>query len=180
MNLNTLTPHKLDYTYEIKSFDCGDPDLNDFLFNDAKNYLKELMAITYIIEYQGKIAAYFCLLNDKVVFSTSDIQNRSLWNRFNRHHQIPNLKRRKNYPAAKIGRLAVSNELKGKGIGIFILDIVRNLLLEKMDIACRFITVDAYRTAFEFYRKNGFEFLLTEDEGELIRLMYFDLKRALI
>ena len=30
----------------ISSFDCGDNDLNDFLLNDAKNYLKSMLAVT--------------------------------------------------------------------------------------------------------------------------------------
>jgi predicted GNAT family N-acyltransferase len=176
MNLESLTPIRLNQDYELKSFDCGDTDLNNFLFNDAKDYLKELMAITYVIEYENKVIAYFCLLNDKVVFDTLDTQKKSFWNRFNRRNQIPNSKRRKNYPATKIGRLAVSKECKGQGIGYFIIDTIQSLILNRMDIACRFITVDAYQTAFNFYMKNGFEFLSTEDENESIRLMYFDLK----
>ena len=34
----------------IKPFDCGDQDLNEFLLNDAINYQKELMAVTYLLE----------------------------------------------------------------------------------------------------------------------------------
>ncbi|MDR0865602.1 MAG: GNAT family N-acetyltransferase [Candidatus Symbiothrix sp.] len=180
MNLEALTPTKLSHDYEIKNFDCGDVDLNVFLLNDAKNYLNELMSITYVIEYENQIIAYFCLLNDKVVFDTLDTQEKSLWNRFNRRNQIPNSKRRKNYPAAKIGRLAVTKDFKGGGIGRFIINMIQSIILKKMDIACRFITVDAYRDAFGFYLKNGFEFLSTEDEGESVRLMYFDLKNIIL
>lgn len=34
----------------IKPFDCGDADLNDFLFDDAKNYLEAMLAVTYLLE----------------------------------------------------------------------------------------------------------------------------------
>ena len=40
---------------------------------------------------------------------------------------------------------------------------------------CRFITVDAYRSAIPFYEKNGFLPLQEEDDGSPTRLMYFDL-----
>ncbi|OAV67261.1 hypothetical protein Barb4_02533 [Bacteroidales bacterium Barb4] len=180
INLNALTINKLDQDYDFKWFDCGDVDLNNFLFNDAKNYYTEMMAVTYLVEYEGKTIAYFSLLNDKVVFDTSNIPAKGFWNHFNRRNRIPNPKRRKNYPAVKIGRLAVASEFNGQGIGRFILHTVQKLLLGRMDIACRFITVDAYPTAFDFYRKNAFEFLSAEDVKESTRLMYFDLKSILL
>lgn len=176
----SLAFNKLSGNYNIKPFDCGDTDLNGFLFEDSKNYLSELMAVTYLIESQEQTVAYFCLLNDKVTFDTSDTRKKSFWNRFNRRNSIPNNKRRQNYPAVKIGRLAVNKEFCGQRIGRFILDSVKSRLLDKNDIGCRFITVDAYDSAFKFYEKNGFEFLSDEDESESTRLMYFDLKSLYI
>lgn len=41
---------------------------------------------------------------------------------------------------------------------------------------CRFVTVDAYRSAIPFYRKNDFEFFTSADFADRTRLMYFDLK----
>jgi predicted GNAT family N-acyltransferase len=180
MNLKSLTLTKLNSHHNITQFDCGDVDLNGFLLNDAVNYLNELMSITYTIEYNHQVVAYFCLLNDKVTFDTSNVYNKKFWNRFNRLNQIPNPKRRKGYPAVKIGRLAVSNLFKGQHIGQFVLESIQSLILSKMDIACRFITVDAYQSAFDFYLKNDFNYLSSEDEGESTRLMYFDLKNILL
>lgn len=34
----------------IKSFNCGDTDLNDFLFNEAPLYSDALLAVTYVYE----------------------------------------------------------------------------------------------------------------------------------
>ena len=61
MILIRLTPN-----YELTDFDCGDEQLNNFLFEDAKPSLELRVANTFIQEDEGRIAAYFCILNDKV------------------------------------------------------------------------------------------------------------------
>ncbi len=44
---------KLEDNETIKSFDCGDADLNDFIINEAHHYRKALLAVTYIFEDKG-------------------------------------------------------------------------------------------------------------------------------
>ncbi|GHT56242.1 N-acetyltransferase [Bacteroidia bacterium] len=167
---------RLEEDTPISSFDCGDIDLNDFLFNDAKNYLKVMLAITYLVKIDDEIAAYFCLsydaLNRTAILTEEE---KALWNKVGR--KIPNSKRRKTYPSVKIGRLAVAKKYAGYGIGRRIIDTVTMMYLyEQHHAACRFITVDAYRTAFPFYEKAQFRYLTTKDTDEDTRAMYFDLK----
>jgi GNAT superfamily N-acetyltransferase len=179
LNTNTLSVLKLESGTHIKPFECKDADLNNFLFDDAKNYYNELLAATYLVEYNEKrLAAYYCLFNDKIVFDFSGKEDpkRKWWQKFNKKNKIHFNKHRKNYPAVKIGRLAVASDFEGNGIGSFIIDTVTNMLITNRDTGCRFLTVDAYRNALGFYQKNGFEFLSSEDENEDTRLMYFDLK----
>ncbi len=57
---------RLSDDHALGSFDCGDNDLNDFLLNDAKAFQKKQIAYTYLLTDNGKILAYFCLLNDKI------------------------------------------------------------------------------------------------------------------
>ena len=158
---------------EIPAFRSKDSDLNDFLLNDAKKFLAELLAVTYLFvdTESNRTVAYFSLLNDKVAF---DPDERHLWNRINRN--ISNRKRRKSYPSVKIGRLAVSKEYEGTGVGSAILDLVKRRFISGNRTGCRFIAVDAYAEATEFYRKNGFDFLTEKDKNDETRLMFFDLK----
>lgn len=58
---------------ELKGFDCGDEDLNNFLVEDAKGFLDKRIATSFILEDEGNIVAYFCLLNDKI--SRQDVTN---------------------------------------------------------------------------------------------------------
>ena len=62
MRLVPLTPD-----YPLVAFDCGDNDLNRFLLDDAKPSQELRIANTFILEADdGRVAAYFCLLSDKV------------------------------------------------------------------------------------------------------------------
>ena len=103
MDISSFNLFPLNETTEILPFCCKDDELNNFLFDDAKKYLADLIAVTYLLvdRQAQKTVAYFSLLNDKVSY---DPEERSLWNRINR--KISNNKRRKTYPSVKIGRLA--------------------------------------------------------------------------
>lgn len=167
-------------TDTIKPFDCGDADLNGFLLesNDdvpnATQHAKQLLAVTYLLEDvdSGKTIAYFSLLHDRI---ERDLAEKSVWNRLSR--RIPNAKRRRSYPAIKIGRLAVSEEYKSQGFGSKILGLVKQWYSTDNRAGCRYITVDALRSAVEFYQRNHFEKLLSGDDKEDTVLMYYDLKR---
>ncbi len=158
----------------IKPFKCQDDDLNSFLFDDAQKYLADLMAVTYLLEDlpSKKTVAYFSLLNDKITF---DPNQRSIWNRLSR--RIANAKRRKHYPAVKIGRLAISEEYAGQGLGRDIIRLIKFMFTHGNRTGCQFVTVDAYRNAVGFYQKCGFDFISEKDREEVTRSMYYDLKR---
>ena len=40
----------LSLEHQINTFDCGDPDLNDFLQNDAILFFEKRIASTYVLE----------------------------------------------------------------------------------------------------------------------------------
>ena len=167
---------RLEENTPLSSFDCGDIDLNDFLHNDSKNYLKSMLAVTYLIKVENEIAAYFCLSYDSLTRTTVlTEEEKALWNKVGR--KIPNSKRRKTYPAVKIGRLAVAKDYSGLGLGKQLLLSVREMYInEPHHAGCRFITVDACRSALDFYEKNRFRYLTSKDKDEDTRAMYFDLK----
>ncbi len=171
MDFSKLTFRQIEPDTEIKSFKCGDSDLNDFLYEDAKAYLNKMMAVTYVLEDSERTIAYYSLLNDKIVF---DPDEKPHWNRLNR--AIPNRKRRRDYPAVKIGRLAVSEEYKGMNIGRMILLQIKIMFARMNRSGCRFLTVDAYQDAVPFYEKCGFHTLSSKDVDDPTRAMYFDLR----
>lgn len=172
MDFSEFTQIQLSSDTDIKPFKCAEDDLNGFLFEDAKHFQSELMAVTYLIEHKEEnvTVAYFSLLADKISFNPEE---RTTWNRLNRN--IPNPKRRRNYPAVKIGRLAVNEKYAGQGIGTFVLDSIKYAFTTVKRLGCRFLTVDALNTAAPFYEKNGFRFFTEQDRDDETRLMFYDL-----
>jgi predicted GNAT family N-acyltransferase len=155
----------------IKPFESEDGDLNDFLLHDAKNYARSRLSVTYLLETETETVAYFSLSNDKLI---KDEESPSMWNKLNR--AIANEKRRRSYPAVKIGRLAVSKNHMRSGIGRLILDfVIRMYISNHQRSGCRFITVDAYRKSTSFYEKVNFKYLTNKDMEDATRTMYLDL-----
>jgi len=163
---------RLDEDERIETFDCGDADLDDFIINEAPMYRDALLAVTYVMEQDGIPIAYFSLANDRV--SIQDFDTNTEFNRFRRQRFV-NEKRIRSYPAVKVGRFAVSASVRGEGIGSMLLDFIKAYFIIDNKTGCRFITVDAYRSAIPFYEKNGFLPLLADDDDATTRLMFFDL-----
>ena len=131
-----------------------------------------MFTVTYLIQRDTEILAYFSLSNDRI--TRYDV-GKSEWNKLNRN--VANDKRKKSYPAVKLGRLAVDKQSAQLGFGRLILHYIRETYANDLQTAgCRFITVDAYAAATDFYERNGFKFMTQEDEGKDTRTRYFDLK----
>ena len=162
--------------YPIKPFDCEDEDLNDFLFNEAVSYQKELLATTFVMENDKQTLGYYSLLNDSLQLKEEMFASKSQFRKFLRE-LMPYPKRHlKTIPALKIGRLAIDKTFKGKGLGSVIMaNIISKCIKMNEEQACRLITVDAYKQAVPFYQKMGFKFIIEGDKDDTTRLMFLDL-----
>ena len=145
----------------LPSFDCGDEDLNDFFLTDASKWQEELMSVTYYLELEGKAVLYFSLSNDKISASTLP---KGIWRKIK--NKFPHRKHRNDYPAVKIGRFAVHKDFsrKPEHWGSMAMDYIKEWMVSDNKTGCCFITVDAYISAVDFYIKNGFKFLGSQEE----------------
>lgn len=161
--------------YKLTQFDCGDSDLNDFLLDDAKKAYELRIANTFILEDDGRIVAFFCLLNDRI--SRNEITG-SRWKKIKAC--FPASKQFRSYPCIKIGRFAVSLDYRGMNVGTWLMDMLKERLnAVQNQSAFRYITVDAYLSSVPFYEKNGFKPLIKKEEDEHTRLMFFDMMDVL-
>ncbi|MBR2368913.1 MAG: GNAT family N-acetyltransferase [Paludibacteraceae bacterium] len=160
----------------LNSFNCGDEELNEFILSKASEYKKTLLAVSYVLEENGNPIAYFALSNDNLsaeIFESKTNFNRQMRKRF------VNEKRRKHFPAVKIGRLAVDLNSDKKGVGSALLYTIKYTLIDNQKSGCRFITVDAYNDAIGFYEKNGFVMVNAFNPEKRTQPMFFDLAQLL-
>ena len=171
-NLDNYYIRRLQENETIKSFDCGDDDLNDFIMNRADDYHKAMLSVTYVFEHKasGKIIGYFSLANDKI--SIDDFGNNTEFNRF-RRKRFTNEKRIRSYPSVKICRLGIDNDFRGYGVGTKLINFIKLFYSKDNKAGCRFLTVDAYHNAVAFYERNMFQIL--RDDDRKTHLLYYDL-----
>jgi GNAT superfamily N-acetyltransferase len=172
-----------DYTFvslhgvdELNGFDCGDDEINEFLFEDAVNFQIEKITNTYLFKEGNTIVAFFSISNDCL----NDIgYGNNIWNKFHRKTKLPNEKRIRQYPSVKITRLGINKNFQGKGLSHQLLDFIKGWTFMEHKPACRLLILDAYNQPKQItlYQKNDFNFLLTSDANDKQRFMYFDLKR---
>ena len=96
---------------------------------------------------------YFSLSNDKL--AAIEV-SKSFWRKIKNH--FPHDKHRKDYPAVKIGRFAVNSKYQhtSEHWGTEALNFIKQWMVTDNKTGCRFITVDAYKQAVPFYKKNNF------------------------
>ena len=175
MDLENAQLRRLGADDVVTQFDCGDDDLNDFILTDAPLYYRVRLATSYVLENRvsGDVIGYFSLAHDRI--SLTDFPSNSAYNRF-RKQFFAQGKMFKSYPALKICRLATDSRYRGEGVGTMLVNMIIASYKKESKAGCRFITVDAYAGALDFYFKQGFVPLSKDDEGSDTRLLYFDLE----
>ena len=81
--LSSFVIRKLGKMETVKSFDCKDVDLNDFIINESTLYRKALLAVSYVMEKiedrnHEDIIAYFSLANERI--SLTDFKDKTALN----------------------------------------------------------------------------------------------------
>ncbi|MHB9095956.1 MAG: N-acetyltransferase [Eubacteriales bacterium] len=144
----------VDYSpgYKLGDFDCGTPDYNEFLINDAPIYIQQNLCQVKLLlnEQNADIIGYIALCSDSFTLDPDEKAKEGLNIPFN------------SVPALKIGKLAVSGKHKDQPYGSFLLGLVLGYVeqINALGVGCRFIVVDAdvehNPETPKFYELNGF------------------------
>ena len=173
-----------------KPFSCDDEDLDEFFAKDALLYQEKLLGKTYLFclkEDPTTIITAFSLSNDSIRITNSLKEE-------DKEHFLEEAELRdktmKRFPSVLIGRFATDTHFEGKGYGSAVMEFIKTLFRINNRTGCRFLIVDAYNNhrTLHFYEKNGFKYLIEDEESEATyvgvsknklplntRLMYFDL-----
>jgi predicted GNAT family N-acyltransferase len=140
----------LNREHDRNSFDCGDPDLNFFIKNLSSSFLKRNLCGIHILQDDNdpcKILGYYAIAPMSVEYEKLP----------------PNIKKKyppqmQMIPAFLLGKLAVREEAKGKGLGeILLMDALSFIAEESKRPGGAFVMVDAKNeNAQSFYKKYGF------------------------
>ncbi len=146
----------LQESHDRKSFDCGVPQLNEFLQKTARQHRDKGLSNTYALVDESDpvtIIGFFTL-------SFLEVDIEKLPFQYSR-----NLPKKSRIPAAKLARLAVAKAFHGKGYGALLLTEAIRRVISVVNVAGAItgFFVDAKDTkASSFYIYFGFIYLLDD------------------
>lgn len=135
----------------LDGFVCGKPGLDTFLSDGAHTFHQGRIGFTRVVfhsEWKGPVG-YFTLANDAIPLTQSENDALGLVD----HVGISA------FPAVKIGRLAVHQDLHRQGVGSAIMRLILGEVLDLDSLsAARLLVIDADNddAVLAFYRKHGF------------------------
>ena len=162
---NNLVISALDNTHDRPNFQYGNDQLDNYLKKQAKQDIKRRISRVFIAtlpEEPATVVGYYTLSSLSIELD-----------------QLPEETKRKlpkhPIPGALIGRLAVSKDAQGQGIGRLLLaDAIKRTLAVSQEIAIYTIVVDAIdKQAASFYRQYGFSTLVSHENRLYLPLKSF-------
>ena len=147
-------PQADETTYQIQplgsnhdrvEFSCGVESLDRYLQRQARQDSERKLATIFVLTSDGStIAGFYSLSAQTIMADELPAAPASKLPRFP-------------LPATLLGRMAVSESLRGRRLGEFLLmDALRRAWLARQQVASRAVTVDAKQGAREFYIRYGF------------------------
>ena len=160
LRIEKLSPAHTNILSNLESYE---PELVNFLVEDALDQQNKMLSITYLwfIKGTNDFVGYITLLADKI---SLDAPLKEEFRKMGITY--------KSLPAMKIGRLCVDNKFIRKGIGKLMVEFgIYHAKKICESVGCRFITLDAKRNedknkdSLHFYRRMGFEILKIRQKG---------------
>ena len=158
-------PVPLTAEHDVSAFDCGEPALNDWLHHHAlKN--ESRFSRTYVVCEGNRVVAYYCI-------SAGAIQRSAAPGKIRRN--APDA-----IPVSVIGRLAVSRDHAGQGLGADILaDALRRIALASQNIGIAALLIHAKSEAAKRFYMRCAEFIEYPTDSRILFLPIDTVAKAL-
>lgn len=151
---------KLTDAHAKKAFDCGDPELNDWLKKFAKQHKEKGLSSTFVVvDNQGssEILGFYAI-------SLAELLNADLPEPLRK--RLP-----QRVPAFRLGRLATARSHQGKGIGeTMLFDAIDRVTRLSSEIGGTMLIVNAKASAINFYSRYGFEQMDSHPQNLFLRI----------
>jgi predicted GNAT family N-acyltransferase len=165
INPTNLRYEVLNSSHNLASFDCGLDDemgLNDFIHNEALDFQRENLGITYLFFYKNTIVGFVTLAMSQIETKQTKVK-------------LPIETTIKDYPALMIGRLAVDNNYRGQDVGkslcLWCASKAKKLSEE---LGCRLVITMTNGNKSKFYERCGFD-MVPKFEKKSKKWMYLAL-----
>jgi GNAT superfamily N-acetyltransferase len=154
--LRLSAPVPLTAEHDLAAFDCGEPLLNDWLRHRAlKN--ESRFSRTYVVCAGNRVVGYFCI-------SAGSVERGAAPGKVRRN--APDL-----IPVSIIGRLAVSRDHAGRGLGADLLsDALRRIALASQSIGIGAVMVQAKDEAAKRFYLRCAEFIEYPEDSRTLFL----------
>ncbi|MBL8908527.1 MAG: GNAT family N-acetyltransferase [Rhizobiales bacterium] len=149
-------PVPLSVEHDLTGFDCGEPALNDWLrLRAMRNESK--FSRTYVVCEGRRVVAYFCI-------SAGAVERDAAPGKLRRN--APNT-----IPVSVIGRLAVSRDYAGRGLGADLLsDALRRIAIASQSIGIGAVMVHAKDEAAKRFYLRCAEFVEYPEDSRILFL----------
>ena len=130
--------------HALSGFECGVPELDDWLIRSALQAAANNTARTFVWTDDGRVVAYYALAGHQ-------IERETVPGKVARGSPV-------HIPAVILGKLALARHLHGTGLGAELLvDALERVLVATQNVAARVVVVDAVdERAVRFYERFGF------------------------
>lgn len=168
---------KLSESFHIKPFCSSNPAIDSHLFNSAKIYQQHLLSVHYVLENDIESIAFYALSNDLLQIDSGSSSQRTFrgFIKKNISDQIKyELLNWPTFPAVKLDFIAVNTKYQRSGIGGKLLEAIIGNFRENNKTGCLFLTASVLNNlaTVNFYKKNNFVFLTSQDQTDESRIMY--------
>jgi GNAT superfamily N-acetyltransferase len=151
-----MAPVPLTASHDLSAFNCGVPALDDWLKNRALQN-ESRFSRTYVVCLSNRVVAYFCISAGSV--ARTDVPGKLRRN-------APD-----NIPVATIGRLAVSRDHTGRGLGSDLLsDALRRIAVASRSIGIAAVVIQAKDEKAKAFYLASAEFLEFPSESRRLFL----------
>jgi GNAT superfamily N-acetyltransferase len=159
-----LDIRRLTFSDDVGSFDCGDSDLNEYIWYQALDEQNARAGIVYLAWQNQDLVGFVSLAMSSLQVELVD------------GHHRPGSTPYTYFPALMIGRLAVDRRCQRLGLGTNLcrFAIARAMELREV-VGCKFVIVNAKQASIPFYLKNGFQLGQNQPKDRREPFMYFKL-----
>lgn len=144
-------------TSSFDDFSCGVDEMDDFIHSGLELSVKNSFCRLYSVIMNDTPVALFALTFDSLYLDQEDKSDLQLLQGCGISTSYSDtFWSKRHYPALEISYLAVTTNMRNKGLGSFLIEEIAQMAIQQKIGGCQFLTVEALSRSSENYSAVGF------------------------